>query len=190
MTTSSLSPRQRILFNQILSDFLAHGFADFTIDKATRDYHCSKSTLYALGESKDAILRRILISFFKEVSRRTALAISDSKSPQACIKDYFEAITTTLEPASPAFMNDLATTPIGRQVFETNTQAAAETIKTLIERGISEGEFRSLDSRLVAAFIGHSLEHIQRGDYEPIASAHVAYRELGRLILGGISHQF
>lgn len=187
MTTSStLSPRQRTLFNQILSDFLAHGFADFTIDKATRDYHCSKSTIYALGRSKEAIVRRILVSFFKEVTRRTELTITPAKTPQACIRDYFDAITTTLEPASPAFMSDLASTAIGREIYETNTRAATEKITELIARGMERGDFRPLNAPLVAAIVGHSLEHIQQGDYESVSDAHLAYKELGSLILGGI----
>ncbi|MFH6890564.1 hypothetical protein [Corynebacterium aurimucosum] len=69
--TKPLTPRQRELFNALLQDFLVEGFESFTIDGATKRYQCSKSTIYALGPSRDAIIRRILVSFFKEIARRT-----------------------------------------------------------------------------------------------------------------------
>ena len=69
--TRPLTARQRELFTALLTDFLAEGFESFTIDDATKRYHCSKSTIYALGKTRDAIIRRVLVSFFKEITRRT-----------------------------------------------------------------------------------------------------------------------
>ena len=50
-----LTPRQRELFNSLLRDFLEEGFESFTIDNASRRYHCSKSTIYGLGATRDEI---------------------------------------------------------------------------------------------------------------------------------------
>ncbi len=69
-----MTARQRELFDAILTTFLREGFATFTIDGATKRFRCSKSTLYALGATRDEVIRRILVSFFREVARSTDAA--------------------------------------------------------------------------------------------------------------------
>lgn len=186
--STPLSPRQRALFNQILGSFLAEGFAHFTIDQATKDYHCSKSTLYGIGATKEEIIERLLVSFFKEVSRRTELACQGSRPAKEKLAAYFEAITLALEPASHAFMNDLIQTSIGRKVYSTNTIAATKAIHRLIEEGIQEGSFRASNAQLIASFTGHLMEHIQQGDYRELASIHESYAALGELVVRGLEH--
>src|SRR5699024_8731916 len=79
-TKKPLTPRQRELFNALLNDFLGEGFESFTIDNASKRYRCSKSTIYGLGTTRDEILARILVSYFKEISRRTTPEITSSTS--------------------------------------------------------------------------------------------------------------
>lgn len=180
------TPRQRQIFEALLEDFLRHGFADFTMDGAAQQLHCSKSTLYSLGRTGDDVVRRILVSFFREVTRRTDHALANHRSPSAALQAYFAAMATAMEPASPAFMRDLATTPVARRVYETNTRAATQKISDLVERGIAAGEFRPLNVALTAHLVEVMLEHIQQGDITETSPSD-AYAEVGRMMLTGIT---
>ncbi|QPK79839.1 TetR/AcrR family transcriptional regulator [Corynebacterium lizhenjunii] len=182
-----LTPRQRELFNAILNDFLAEGFESFTIEGATRRYHCSKSTIYALGNTRDAIVRRVLVSFFKEVARRTSPPEGKVSSYSRALEDYFQSITSALTPASTAFMRDLATEDVAQEIYAVNTAAAVHNIATFLERGVQAGEFRAESTAFVSQLIHRTMTDIQQGHYAHTLPAGQAYHALGQLVLQGIS---
>lgn len=181
-----LTARQRILFNQVLDHFLAEGFADFTVDRAARELKCSKSTLYRLGDNREAIIRRILIGFFREVTRRTDAARTHQQTPQAALSAYFTAMGNALEGASPAFMRDAATVPAAREIYAVNTAAATRKVTALIEEGVAGGDFAVEQPAFVADLIRLTLEHIQDGTLNHPEGRAAAYRQLGQTILAGI----
>lgn len=185
---ATLTPRQRALFSDLLQSFLTDGFESFTIDGATKKFHCSKSTIYALGGSRDEVIRRVLISFFREVTRRTDIALRSYKSPKSALEHYFHAIGTALEPASEAFMRDLAKEPVAKEIYDTNTKAATKKIAALIEKGVANGDFRTENPDFIAALIATSLEQIQQGTFSETIDAHQAYRQFGTLLLHGLSN--
>ncbi|WKD57988.1 hypothetical protein CAPI_07250 [Corynebacterium capitovis DSM 44611] len=186
--TQPSTPRQRELFNALLSDFLAEGFEAFTIDGTAKRYRCSKSTIYALGRTRDAIIRRVLVSFFREIARRTTPSIhGHASSATHALESYFAAIATALQPASPAFMRDLASEAVAQEVFSVNTKAATEEIRAILVRGMESGEFRVNDPQFLSLFIYRAMTDIQRGTYAETTSTADAYQELGRLILRGVT---
>ncbi|WP_115684997.1 TetR/AcrR family transcriptional regulator [Corynebacterium senegalense] len=185
--THPLTPRQRELFNALLTDFLAEGFESFTIDAAAKRYRCSKSTIYALGRTRDAIIRRVLVSYFREIARRTAIQDRPGLTAAAALETYFSAMTSALAPASPAFMRDLAAEPVAQEVYSVNTAAATENVRALLERGVASGEFSAGSTAFLSRLIYHTMRDIQRGEYAGTIAPADAYRELGQLLLRGIS---
>lgn len=181
-----LTPRQRALFEKLLSQFLDHGFADFTIDSAARDLRCSKTTLYALGATRDDIVRRIVISFFEQVAARTEASLHNHSSYSAQFTAYFQAIVQALAPASPAFMSDLGTDPVGQEVFAKNTDVALQRINKILAAGVASGEFRTVATTFVARIADDTMHQIRLGHFEDILPAQDAYRELGDLLLHGL----
>lgn len=182
-----LTARQRELFDALYTTFLKQGFRDFTVDGAVATFHCSKSTLYALGKSRDEIIRRILVTFFKEVTRQVDAQLIGLRSQQSILETYFSAMTTALEPASAEFMRDMATEPVAREVYQLNTTAASEKISQIITKGIASGEFAVTSPEFLTRLISHSMAEIQQGKYATTLPYAEAYRELGRIILHGIS---
>lgn len=183
--TTPLTPRQRELFNSILRDFLAEGFEGFTIDSAAKRYKCSKSTIYALGTTRDGIIRRVLVSYFKEITRRTALPEGSVTSYATALENYFSAMTSALEQASPAFMKDLATEPVAQEVYALNTDSATKNIHALLDGGVKAGEFEADAIDFAALLIQRTMTDIQQGTYG--RSQGNAYVALGTLVLHGIA---
>src|SRR5699024_11203023 len=115
--------------------------------------------------SRDEILSRILISYFKEVTRRTTPDLTSIKSYTEAFIDYFDNIKESLSAASPKFMQDLARDPVAHDIYAINTQAATRIIHNLLELGVGSGEF-SIDSiELTSRIIQQSMESIQQGTY-------------------------
>ncbi|MEL4358215.1 MULTISPECIES: TetR/AcrR family transcriptional regulator [unclassified Luteococcus] len=179
------TPRQRELFDALLTTFLQEGFAHFTMDQAAARFHCSKSTMYALGRTADDVLRRVLVSFFREVARRTDLALTSQRSAARALQAYFEAMGAALEPASATFMRDVATHPATRGIYDTNTHHATQKIRQLIERGVADREFRDVPLDFIAQLIELAMEQIQQGRLQGAHPAR-AYTELGQVILFGL----
>jgi len=185
-SAAPLTDRQRRVFDALLDQFLTRGFADFTIDRASRDLRCSKTTLYALGPTRDAIVTRVLVSFFRQIAVRTDATLAGHRSSAAALESYFDAIVTALEPASPAFIADLHRDPVGQQVYRRNTELATERIIRAIEAGVESGEFRRHSARFTATVIESAMDRIRSGEFNTILPAQDAYRELGQLILHGV----
>ncbi|MBV7282130.1 TetR/AcrR family transcriptional regulator [Corynebacterium sp. TAE3-ERU30] len=191
MTTTTpvaapLTPRQQELFATLRKDFLAHGFADFTIDQAVRTLHCSKSTIYAVGRTRDEIIRRVLVSFFRDVAEHTTAAIRDAGSRRQALERYFNAMSEALQPASQEFMHDMCTLPVATEVYITNTRAATAQIQRIITDGMQAGEFREVPASFLAALIDATMTHIQAGEYAHTLPIQDTYQVLGGIILHGI----
>lgn len=182
-----LTARQRELFDALYTDFLSQGFHDFTVDGAVATYHCSKSTIYALGSSRNAIIRRILVTFFKEVTRQVDSQLTGLRSHRAILEAYFTAMTSALEHASPAFMRDMATEPVAREVYEFNTTAATKKIAAIIEEGVASGEFVVESPKFLTRIIQGAMTDIQQGTYATTLPFSDAYRQLGHIVLYGVS---
>lgn len=189
MDPNDFTPRQQELFQHLLRDVLAQGFSGFTIDRAVRDYHCSKSTIYALGRNRDEILRQLLISFFRDVTRQVTAATEQDGSCAQQLDSYFTAMARALEPASAAFMRDMAREQVAQEVYSVNTQAAVAQVDRLLTRGVAEGEF-TLDSvEFTSQLIQRSLTDIQQGFYHDVLPTGAAYAAFGRLVLGGLAQR-
>lgn len=182
-----LTPRQESLLLKIRSDFLEHGFSGFTIDGATRTYRCSKATLYALGATRDDVVKRAIVSYFREITQHTDEALTSGTGPTDAIRRYFDAIAQSTAIASATFWRDMAAEEVSREIYSTNTQAAAVKLARTIEVGVREGEFRGLDPQFTASMVSTALEAIQQQRTPASTPTPEAYRELGKILLTGIS---
>ena len=72
-TDDRLTRRQAELLDQLEALFLAEGFARFTLDDLAEMVRCSKSTLYALAESKERLALRVIKHFFRKAQTRQSV---------------------------------------------------------------------------------------------------------------------
>ena len=103
MVTSSdgFGTRRRTkLFDDLLALFLAEGFSHLTLDDMVARLHCSKSTLYTLAASKDELVRRVTIHFFKQATADVEAALARTPAPSERVSAYLDAVGTALSAAS------------------------------------------------------------------------------------------
>ncbi|MGY1617808.1 TetR/AcrR family transcriptional regulator [Geodermatophilus sp. SYSU D00691] len=188
-TTPTMTRRQAELLDQLEELFLAEGFARFTLDDLAVRLHCSKSTLYALAQSKEQLALRVVRHFFRKATEVVEAQTLTESDPALRVTAYLTAVARALGPASPAFHRDLDSFAPGRAVYERNTAAAAERVRQLIDEGVRQGRFREVHPALIADTVTTLMFRIGRGDTARATGLDdaSAYRELAALLLHGIS---
>lgn len=188
MPAATTTSRHEQLTEQLVALFLAEGFRSFTLGQLAERLHCSKTTLYTLGESKEQLIGNAVVHFFRaatvEVERRTAAAAD----PAAKLEAYFTGVADALRPASDAFIADLTEHPMARRAYARNTRIAAERVGELINEGVASGAFRDVHAAFVADAAVTTMERIQTGGVRAATGLHdaEAYEELARLVLRGV----
>jgi AcrR family transcriptional regulator len=187
--SAGLTRRQAELLDQLEQLFLADGFGRFTLDDLAVRLHCSKSTLYALAESKEQLAHRVIKHFFRKATAAVEAHTVIEQDPALRVTAYLTAVARALAPASPAFHRDLDGFAPGREVYERNTALAAERVRELIAEGVAQGRFREVHPALIADTVTTLMFRIGRGDTARATGLDdaTAYRELAALLLHGIS---
>jgi len=186
---AALTRRQAELLDQLEELFLAEGFARFTLEDFALRLRCSKSTLYALAGSKEQLALRVVKHFFRKATAAVEADTEVEGDPARRVTAYLNAVARALAPAGPAFHRDLDSFAPGREVYERNTAAAADRVRSLIADGVAQGRFREVHPALIADTVTTLMFRIGRGDTQRATGLDdaTAYRELAALLLHGVT---
>jgi len=154
--------RQAQLRDRLVDYLLRHGFGRLTVEDLARELHCSKSTLYQLAPSKSELVVLAVRQFFREATTEVESAVAAAPASDR-VEAYLDAVAAALTPASRQFLDDVAAFAPAREVYERNTAAAAERVRTLISEGVRAGRFRKVHARFVADVVTQTMLDIQRG---------------------------
>jgi AcrR family transcriptional regulator len=180
--------RRTRLFDDLLALFLAEGFGHLTLDDIAALLRCSKSTLYTLAASKDELVRRVTVYFFRRATDGVEAALAQTEDPGERVAAYLTAVGEELAVASEVFMTDLSAFAPARDVYEANTRAAASRVRRLIEDGVGAGAFRSVNASFAADLIATMMVRIQQRGVATATglSDAEAYTELATLLTHGL----
>ncbi|WP_280439739.1 TetR/AcrR family transcriptional regulator [Nocardia cyriacigeorgica] len=181
--------RRTELFDELVTLFLAEGFAHVTLDAIAARLRCSKSTLYTLAGSKEQLVTAATVHFFKGATEDVETAVAAANGPRERIAAYLTAVGEALSVASDRFMADLAHFAPARDVYERNTRLAARRVRQLIDEGVETGEFRSVHAAFAADLATTMMVRIQQGGVRASTGLDdaAAYRELSAMLTAGIS---
>lgn len=180
--------RRSELFQALVALLAEEGFAHFTLDDLAARLRCSKRTLYGLADSKEQLVRAVVVHFFRGATERVEAALAAESDPAARLSAYLHAVAAELGPLSPRFFDDVAAFEPAAEVYERNTRAAARRVEQLIQEGVKAGVFREVHVAFAADVIASVMVRIQQrqvaaatglGDAE-------AYAQLAELLLHGL----
>lgn len=183
-----LTSRQADLRAGLVELVLAQGFSHLTVDDVAAQLGCSKRTLYALAPSKEQLATMAVRDFFRQATIQVEAALTRTRQPARRVTRYLEAVAETLAPASRAFRDDVAAFAPAREIYESNTSAAAARVRQLIEDGTGTGAFRSVPAPFVAEVVTATMRRIASGDVQRstgLTDAQ-AYAELARLVVAAV----
>lgn len=187
--TRSATRRRDELFDQLVTLFLSEGFGTLTIEAVAARLRCSKTTLYALGGSRDALVRAVVVHFFRGATERVEARLARAARDRERVVAYLHGVAHELAAASPAFFDDVAASPAAREVYERNTRAAARRVEQLLAAGVADGAFRSAHVGFVADLVSATMVRIQQREVAAATGLEdaAAYTELANLVLCGLT---
>jgi AcrR family transcriptional regulator len=183
------TPRREQLFDALVALLLAEGFAHLTLDDVAARLRCSKRTLYALADSKEQLVRKAVVHFFRGATERVESAVKSAEGAADRVGGYLRAVAVELAPASPAFFDDVAGFAPAAEVYRRNTRFAADRVRELVDEGVASGEFRSVHAAFVADVVTAAMVRIQQRDTAAATGLTdgEAYANLAELLLHGLA---
>src|SRR5882757_6514547 len=104
---ATATSRQAQILDELVDLILAEGFRQFTLGDLAARLHCSKTTLYALGGSKEQVTVNAVKHFFRQSTETVERQVGAGDPPDRIIA-YLRSVAEALRPASAAFIADLA----------------------------------------------------------------------------------
>jgi len=186
---SRAQARRAELLDELVTVFLAEGFAAFTLDDLARRLHCSKTTLYGIAASKEQLVVAAVKRFFQQATAAVEAQVAGPADHRDRISAYLLTVAARLQPASPAFFADVAAFAPAREIYERNTRAAAARVQQLVSDGVTAGTIRPVHASFVGVAVAAVMGAIHRGDVTTATGLDdaAAYRELADLIVAGIA---
>lgn len=189
MAQQNRTRRQVDLLNRLVDLMAAEGFARFTLDDLADRMRCSKTTLYALAPSKQALVVEVVKQYFRVAVSAVEASVAAEPTPAARVVAYLDAVADYLKPLSRTFIADMSSFPPAAEVYRQNTVAAADRIRQLIAEGIAAGEFREVNAAFMGEMVAATMFEIQRGEvFERLEMTDSeAYAELASLVIHALS---
>jgi AcrR family transcriptional regulator len=187
--STRLTPRLGALLEALLEVFLSEGFRHLTLDDLSRRLSCSKSTLYALADSKEQLVVRVVRHFFAAATRRVEARVDSADDDLERVGVYLRAVSAELAPASPQFFADLSAFAPAGEIYARNTALAAQRVRELIEAGVATGAIRPVHARFVGVAVSEVMTGIHAGTLTRSTGLDdaAAYEHLADLVLHGLA---
>lgn len=140
------SPIREKVLAMARKKFLHFGFYNMSMDSLVKELHTSKSSLYNHFESKDVLVKEVLLLLNKEINEKLEQILRDEAlSFKEKLVSIFDFTRQTLVEVSDAFLSDLEihTPKLWAQYEKMRSERINRYYKSLFEIGIKEGLIRS-----------------------------------------------
>ncbi len=176
------------LLEELIQLYLAEGFLAFGMGDLAARLRCSRSSLYLVASSKEQIIVTAVRRYFRRAEERIEALIAAEPDPAERLVASLVAVAAELEPATERFFADLAEYPPAREIYQENTERAAQRIQDLVTEGVDAGALRQVNARFVGAAVAQVMAAIQEGRIEAATglSDAEALRSLGELVNHGL----
>lgn len=180
--TGARARRREELIERLIELFLDRGFTDLGVADLAALLRCSKSTLYAVADSKEQIIVTVVRAFFRRATARVEARLERESDPRERVEAYLRAISTELAAASPAFFADLTAFAPAHEIYRRNTRVAAGRVRQLVLEASPDQ-----DAAFAGAVAGLVMEAVHRGEIKASTGLDdsAAYAALAGLLVPG-----
>lgn len=165
LAASELSDRQRALLDELEAVFVEEGFSHLTVGELATRLRCSRRTLYELAPSKDELVLVVCDRLLRRVGRIAREELARVGDPAEGI-EVFLLGPSGLRPTSGRFNEDVARHPAAARLFAAHYRYATAVLGDVIEAGIERGDFRPVDSRVVAEIADAAVTRFMDADLQ------------------------
>jgi AcrR family transcriptional regulator len=111
---------------------------------------CSRSTLYELAPSKEALLLLVLDRLLRRIMRRGGEAIERAADPVDRVRAMLTSGAFDFASLGPQFLEDVRQHMPTRRLFERRLDDGRTALVDLIDDAVSAGQFRPIRAQVVA----------------------------------------
>ncbi len=145
-----LSPRQEEVLDVVERVFVREGINAVRIGELAAEASCSRSTLYELAPSKEALLLLVLDRMMRRIMRRGAEAIDEAADPLGRVRAMLTSGALDFAALGPQFLEAVRQYPPARLLFDRRIAEGRDALEWLIEDAVAAGQFRAVDAAVIA----------------------------------------
>ena len=150
---SRFSPRQEEVLDVVETVFLRQGIRGVRIGALAAEASCSRSTLYELAPSKEALLLLVLDRMMRRIMQRGGKAIARAGDPVERVRAMLMSGALDFAALGPQFLEAVTDHPPARRLFDRRIGEGRKALERLIEDAVGAGRFRPVDAAIVAEAI-------------------------------------
>jgi len=149
------SPRQVEVLDVVEAVFLREGVDGVRIGELAAEASCSRSTLYELAPTREALLLLVLDRVLRRSMRRGAEAIEAAADPVDRVRAMLASGALDFAALGPQFLEAVREHPPSQRLFDRRLAEGRDALQGLIADAVDQGLFRPVKPRIVAeAIIG------------------------------------
>ena len=130
--------------------FLREGIRGVRIGELAAEAACSRSTLYELAPSKEALLLLVLDRRLRRIMRRGAEAIKHAADPVDRVRAMMTSAALDFAALGPQFVEAVRQHPPSRRLFDRRLADGRDALEQLIDDAVDGGRFRAVNAAVVA----------------------------------------
>jgi len=167
---------------------LDEGFSGWRVGQLASRLHCSRSTLYKLAPSKEALVLLLIDAYVGAALTGARRAGDDAETPAEAIIAYAEAINREQKRGSMRFWSDVGAWDEAAALIQCHSLTGVGGVRRYLDEGVASGEFRPVNTE----FLAHIIWQAARQTRDPVLvdgcgiDAGEAMQELGRFIVYGV----
>jgi len=157
MPTRPDERRREELLADLETIMLDEGFAQWRVGTLAARLRCSRTTLYRLAPSKDALIHLLVDGFAgKGVAEARAESLQQPSPSEAIIR-YAEVINRWHRKGSPRFWADIQSNEATRSLIEEDyAKRGADVVQAYLDQGVEMGLFRPANTAFIATLMWRS----------------------------------
>lgn len=143
---------QAEILNAAVEEFALHGLANARIETIAANTGVTKAMIYYYFNSKEGLYLAVLEQGFNSYMRPLQELSLDSLSPKTALEQFVGCLLSNLvkNPNWPLIMCYEALQNQGEYYKQINIHSIDEILITILERGVADNTFRSLEPRMTA----------------------------------------
>ena len=153
MSGSRFSARQEEVLDVVERVLQREGIRAVRMGQLAAEASCSRSTLYELATSKEDLLLLVIDRMMRRIMRHGAAAIDEAGDPVEKIRAMMTSGVLDFGDLGPSFLDAVRDHPPARLLFERRVVEGLDVLQALINDAIAAGEFRPVNSAVLAEAI-------------------------------------
>lgn len=145
--------RREELLEQLQSLLLAEGFAHLRVGAIASELRCSRSSLYKIADSKDALIERVFERYVAHAIDDATQRASHQPSATARIMEFARVIDEWQSKGSLEFWRDVRDHPPTADVLSLARAQGYRIIQRYLDEGVASGEFRPANTAFAARLV-------------------------------------